>query len=80
MLVNNDSLDDGTGPPPEVPPRRKHSGKMLKQQAELSASLQSNSSNYQCFSGLPPIPKVKVSAFLNINLRGKGKFKLNCSI
>ena len=43
-----------------MPPRRKHSGKMLKQQAELSASLLSNSSNYQGFSGLPPIPKVKV--------------------
>ena len=58
--VNNSSLEDGSGPPPIVPPRRKHSGKMLKQQAELSASLTSNSSNYQGFSGLPPIPKVKV--------------------
>ena len=58
--VNNGSLEDGDGPPPMVPPRRKHSGKMLKQQAELSASLLSNSSSYQGFSGLPPIPKVKV--------------------
>jgi hypothetical protein len=42
-----------------VPPRRKHSGKILKQQSELSASL-SKSNTEQSFNGLPPIPKVKV--------------------
>ena len=45
--------------PPIVPPRRKHSGKILKQQSELSASL-SKSNTEQSFNGLPPIPKVKV--------------------
>lgn len=59
--VNMDSISNGSqnenGPPP-IPPRRKHSGKLLKQQAENSSSL--SNQNPQ-FGGLPPIPKVKVS-------------------
>lgn len=58
---SNGSHDDN-GPPPIVPPRRKHSGKMLKQQNELSGSLKSNAD--QSFNGLPPIPKVKMGAGL----------------
>ena len=46
--------------PPIVPPRHKHSGKMLKQQSELNQSM--------C-NGLPMIPKVKVSAHVTMTLR-----------
>jgi hypothetical protein len=43
-----------------APPRRKPSGKALKQAPELTASLLANTSISEPFNGLPIIPKVKV--------------------
>jgi len=67
--VNGDDFGfDENGPPPAVPPRRKSSGKMLKQPSEKSASLLSSfslsSTSGQQLHGLPPIPKVRMGAGL----------------
>jgi hypothetical protein len=51
----------GNGTAPTAPPRRKPSGKALKQAPELMASLLSNTSISEPFNGLPIIPKVKVT-------------------
>ena len=61
-MNKNDSIENG---PPLAPPRRKSSGKALKQPSELTASLLSNSSSCSNqFNGLPQIPKVKMGAGL----------------
>lgn len=66
------------GTPPMAPPRRKHSGKALKQPSEYTASLLASLSNSNTgttgtiknaslssqFNGLPLIPKVKMGAGL----------------
>lgn len=63
---NENSLN-GSGPP-VVPPRRKHSGKLLKQQqSDFTGSLSSQTSTILSanqFNGLPPVPKVKMGAGL----------------
>jgi hypothetical protein len=66
--VNNNDTDA----PPMAPPRRKHSGKALKQPSEYTGSLlsqnfassSSGNSNTCQFNGLPLIPKVKMGAGL----------------
>ena len=65
LQYNIVQTEDLNGPPPIVPPRRKHSGKMLKQPTDKSGSLYSVTSvTSQQFNGLPPIPKVKMGAGL----------------
>ncbi|CAF0899465.1 unnamed protein product [Brachionus calyciflorus] len=68
--LNNDNdsncSPNGSGPP-MVPPRRKHSGKMLKQSNDSNGSLTSQTSTMipsNQFNGLPQVPKVKMGAGL----------------
>ena len=64
--TNENNASGSLNGAPLVPPRRKHSGKMLKQKMAEQATLTSSNStplsptSNQC-NGLPPIPQVKVA-------------------